>query len=90
MTRLCIVAEGLTELTFIEELLRPLLTDKSVVLMPSRSLGGNVRYERVKKLATPEDINDDLASAPSKRISIRLASPPGFTIKSFSMKPPNP
>ncbi|WP_437604007.1 DUF4276 family protein [Sorangium sp. So ce590] len=47
---LCIVAEGQTEETFIEELLRPLLADNGVVLLPSIQMSGNVRYERLKSL----------------------------------------
>ena len=50
MTRLCIVAEGQTEETFIEEILRPLLTDHGVVLMPSIQMNGNVKYKRLKDL----------------------------------------
>ena len=50
MTRLCIVAEGQTEETFIEEFLRPLLTEHGVVLMPSIQMNGNVKYGRLKDL----------------------------------------
>ena len=50
MTMLYIVAEGQTEETFIDELLRPLLADHGVVLMGTIVLGGNVRYGRLKSL----------------------------------------
>ncbi len=50
MTMLYIVAEGQTEETFIEELLRPLFADSGVVLMGTIVMGGNVRYGRLKSL----------------------------------------
>jgi hypothetical protein len=50
MTMLYIVAEGLTEETFIEELLRLPLADHGVTLMGSIVLHGNVRYGRLKNI----------------------------------------
>lgn len=50
MTMLYIVAEGQTEETFIEELLRPLLADSGVILMGTLVMDGNVRYGRLKSM----------------------------------------
>lgn len=50
MTRLYIVAEGQTEETFIETLLRPLLADNGVALMGTIVMCGDIRYGRLKSL----------------------------------------
>lgn len=47
MRRLHVVVEGLTEQTFVDELLYPLLLENGVAAIP-HSLGGNVRWSRLK------------------------------------------